>query len=102
MGSALSALWLISGRQKQVEFRLYAPQARSVSIVGNFSAWGSSGLPMSDIDGDGVWTKKTYLKRGIIYTYNFLIDEERLIADPESTLRVPDGFGGESSVLRVE
>jgi hypothetical protein len=85
-----------------VAFSLVAPDAVSVKLVGDFEGWNSKGIPLSDDDGDGTWTLSLPLRKGKTYHYNFLLNEERLIADPASTLRVPDGFGGESSVLRVE
>jgi hypothetical protein len=94
--------WLGSGRGVDVLFSLDAPEARSVSLVGDFTSWEGSGLTMKDENGDGVWTITVRLKKGSTYRYNFRLDEERLIADPASTLRVPDGFGGESSVLQVK
>ncbi len=85
-----------------VTFSLMAPEASSVRLVGDFEGWESEGFPMNDDDGDGIWTVVLTLKKGRTYRYNYLLNEERLIADPVSTLRVPDGFGGESSVLRIE
>jgi hypothetical protein len=83
-------------------FSLVAPEALSVKLVGDFEGWDPKGIPLRDDDGDGTWTLILPLHKGKTYHYNFLLNEERLIADPASTLRVPDGFGGESSVLRVE
>jgi len=34
-----------------------------------------------------------------VYTYNFLLNGRRWIADPSSLRHVDDGFGGTSSVL---
>lgn len=46
-----------SHRQKKsgVVFRVWAPQAVTVSIVGDFNEWDVSRNPMSPIDGQGVW-----------------------------------------------
>jgi len=102
VGVGVASWWATRSQRTQVLFSLDAPDARSVSLVGDFNAWDRAGIPMLDKDGDGTWTVKVLLQRGRSYRSNFLLDEERLIADPASTLRVPDGFGGESSVLRVE
>lgn len=42
-------------RKAGVVFRVWAPQAVSVSIVGDFNQWDTSQHPMSSVDGNGVW-----------------------------------------------
>lgn len=94
----------IGGRTEErviVRFELSAPEARSVSLVGDFVEWRPDRLPLEDSDGDGVWEIEVKLVRGMSYTYNFIIDGETWITDPTSFLRVKDGFGGESSVVNL-
>lgn len=63
-------------------FRYYAPSARQVTLAGSFNNWGGTqgggrydaGIdPMSDPDGDGVWSIVVPLPPGR-YQYKFVID----------------------------
>ncbi len=63
-------------------FRYEAPSARYVNLAGNFNTWcGTEGTgrfdmtidPMSDEDGDGIWTIVKPLRPGR-YQYKFVID----------------------------
>lgn len=60
-------------------FVIAAPGARSVAVVGDFSAW--QPLPMSDPDGDGIWTASIPLPPGR-YEYAFLVDGKWIGQDP--------------------
>jgi hypothetical protein len=84
-----------------VRFELTAPNARSVALVGSFTGWKTSALEMRDPEGDGVWEISVRLRKDMIYTYNFLIDGSRWVADPEAETQVDDGFGGSSSVIAL-
>lgn len=84
-----------------VRFELEAPGAKSVALVGNFTGWDASKLMMSDADRDGVWQISVRLKKDSVATYNFVIDGTRWVPDPRSPAQVEDGFGGQSSVLRL-
>ncbi|MBN1835941.1 MAG: hypothetical protein JW820_08820 [Spirochaetales bacterium] len=84
-----------------VRFELVAPEARSVSLVGDFNGWDPRRLPMKDATGQGLWQASVRLKRGSVYTYNFLMDSQRWVADPTSLRQVDDGFGGTSSLLEL-
>jgi 1,4-alpha-glucan branching enzyme len=63
-------------------FSYYAPSARQVTLAGNFNNWGGTQGggrydptidPMSDTNGDGVWTIVVPLPPGR-YQYKFVID----------------------------
>lgn len=84
-----------------VQFVLAAPDAHSVAVIGDFTEWGASGIQMQDADRDGVWEAHVKLAKGNVYTYNFVIDGETWIPDPTSATQVQDGFGGESSLLKL-
>ncbi len=43
------------GGQSGVVFRVWAPHARAVSVVGDFNDWVPGSHPMSKVDGDSVW-----------------------------------------------
>ena len=49
----------------EVVFRVYAPNAKYVSVVGDFNFWDKSAHPMEEIDKSGVFEKK------IPYVNNF-------------------------------
>ena len=82
-----------------VRFELADPQARSVAVVGDFNDWKPQSLVMDPAK--GVWEISIPLRRGDVYTYNFLVDGRTWIPDPASLYRVRDGFGGEKSVLQL-
>lgn len=92
---------LPSGQEVLVRFELVAPEAGSVSLVGDFNGWDPNRLPMKDVTGQGTWRVAIRLKRGTVYTYNFLMDGRQWVADPGSLRQVDDGFGGTSSVLEL-
>ena len=50
-------------------FRVWAPNARAVSVTGDFNFWNAEDLPMTRLDG-GVWEAVSgYAKRGQAYKY---------------------------------
>lgn len=93
--------WGIPTRSVLVRFELAAPEARNVSLVGDFNGWDPARLVMKDTTGQGNWRIAIRLKKGRLYTYNFLIDGERWITDPNSPRQVDDGFGGSNSILQL-
>lgn len=80
-----------------VEFRLAAPDAGAVSLVGDFNAW----RPEHQLRqvSPGVWAVSVALEPGV-YHYGFMVDGATLRLDPLAP-KVADGFGGESSRLAV-
>jgi hypothetical protein len=84
-----------------VRFEIRAPEARDVAVVGNWNRWDPGAQKLEDPDGDGVWEIEIPLKRGEEHQYQFLIDGEKWIPDPEVPLQVDDGFGGVNSVLQI-
>ena len=80
-----------------VQFRLDAPAAQQVALVGAFSDW----RPTHSMtrSGPGVWTVVVALEPGI-HDYSFVVDGERWTADPAAAA-VADGFGGVNSRIAV-
>lgn len=82
-----------------IEFRIYKPEAKIISVVGDFNMWN----PENDLLGkgsDGIWRLKKKISSGF-YRYKFIVDG-RWIPDfynKESTL---DNTGDLCSVLRVK
>ena len=83
-----------------VIFRYYDPDASRVDLVGDFNGWSPRAGAMVDKNGDGQWTLLYNLPPGV-YTYKFVVDSIHWIPDPKNSDRVPDGFEGENSVVRV-
>jgi hypothetical protein len=86
---------------QKVTFMLYAPKAQSVQLAGDFTSWNPDEFRLKKIDGSGIWEIQIPLRKGRIYVYNFIIDGNQWIADPNATSVIDDGFGGLSSLLRL-
>ncbi len=84
-----------------VRFVLDAPDARTVELAANFTNWETVGYALRRVSADGPWELKVSLKKGALYSYNFVIDGEVWIPDPSIPEKVDDGFGGASSLLRL-
>jgi len=71
-----------------VDFALWAPNARRVSIVGDFNAWDGRRMPMRRREGSGFWELFVPgLRPGRLYKYEILGADSRLLplkADPHA------------------
>jgi hypothetical protein len=81
-----------------VQFVLLAPDAKSVSIAGDFNAWDPNATPLAR-DGGGVWSVMVPLTRGA-FSYSFVVDGHEWRADPVAPAATDD-FGRPSSVVLV-
>jgi 1,4-alpha-glucan branching enzyme len=86
-------------RAKSMEFKLYAPQARRVSIAGSFNNWNTRTLSAKR-DSQGNWAVKTSLKPGR-YEYKFFVDGSWL-NDPRCSSCVANAFGSQNCVVEVK
>ena len=84
-----------------VHFSLEAPDAESVAVVGDWNDWDPEAQPLQDLNGDGVWELSIKIDRSGEYKYQFLVNGEKWIPDPEAPLKVKDGFGGTNSILNI-
>jgi hypothetical protein len=85
------------------QFVLVAPDARQVSLVGDFNDWDRGATPLVHVaqgERGGVWTVELPLRPGR-YSYAFLVDGHRWTADPNNPRAVGDDFGRPSSVVTV-
>ena len=82
-----------------VRFALVNPEARDVSLVGDFNGWTAGATPLAAQGVDGVWTASVPVAPGR-HEYAFIIDGKRWVADPYATT-VNDEYGTSSSVLHV-
>lgn len=86
--------------KKDTIFKIYAPDAKSVHLVGSFNNWfTNTGASMKRLS-SGAWTKTIPLPRGT-YLYKFVVDN-KWIEDPLNTITENDRFGGKNSIMRVQ
>lgn len=90
-----------SGQETKVYVRLVLlqPEARSVSVAGDFNGWNPAQTKLERSEG-GMWTATIALKPGR-YQYMFVIDGKQWIADPLAEEGAGDGFGAQNAVLDV-
>lgn len=81
--------------KKRVYFRLQAPNAKEVNVLGSFNDWEKRPLKKQK---DGEWSTWTNLAPGR-YEYRFMVDGQWQNA-PESET-VANEYGSENSVLKV-
>jgi len=85
-------------RAKPTEFKLYAPQAKRVSLAGSFNNWNTKTLSAKK-DSKGNWQVKVSLKPGK-YEYKYFVDGSWL-NDPRCTACVANSFGSQNCVLEI-
>jgi len=81
------------------EFKLFAPQAKKVSLAGSFNNWDTKVLAAKK-DSKGNWVVKVTLKPGR-YEYKFVVDDS-WINDPKSSSCVSNSFGSQNSVVEIK
>jgi hypothetical protein len=83
-------------------FMLVAPSAQHVALVGDFNDWDQAATTLQKVSasGAGLWTVEVSLPPGR-YSYAFLVDGQRWVADPAAPRAVGDDFGRPSSVVTV-
>ncbi len=80
-----------------IEFSYTDPSASSVALAGDFNEWSTSATPLSDEDGDGIWTVVIALPAGS-HEYKFVVNGGTWVADPDNPLTGGD-FG--NSLINV-
>ncbi|MBK8692344.1 MAG: DUF1595 domain-containing protein [Deltaproteobacteria bacterium] len=80
----------------------YSPPsaARSVHVAGSFNGWSPTAWPMTWVEGVREWQSERELPDGT-YQYKFVVDGSQWVSDPRATASMPDGFGGQNSVLTL-
>ena len=82
-----------------VAFALRRPEARRVSLVGDFDEWSPAAVPMRRA-ADGTWTTTVTLAPGR-HAYAFVVDDTVWVTDPSAlVVRDPD-YGRDHSVIVV-
>ncbi len=91
---ALSGVPAPVSNDEVVLFTLDAPDARTVSVVGDWNRWNPAAQPLERKE--GLWRITVPLKKGSVYFYNFLIDGAKWITDPSQLAVSEDSFGKKS------
>ncbi len=76
------------------------PEAQDVRLVGDFNGWGGVREALPGERRGERWVFRVDLEPGR-YQYAFLVDGKSWLPDAEAPSIIPDGFGGENSVLYV-
>lgn len=80
----------------------YKPKGKpkQVNLFGQFNSWDRNSLPMSDLDGNGIYEISIPLDPGR-YEYKFFVDRKELI-DPQNPVKVQNGLGDYNSVIIID
>lgn len=105
----LAAGFLVKGRfqlqgqfaTREVEVVFTAPQAASVTIVGDFNGWDPQRTRLVRSSHEGLWRARLKLTPGV-YQYSFVLDGSEWVSDPLAKTVLADGFGGKNSVIIVD
>jgi len=95
---SVTALRAALASENATLFVVPAPDAESVTVLGNFNGW--TATPLSDPDDDGIWTATLDLPPGR-YEYAYLVDGRWWGQDPLADEYVRS-FGEYNSVRYVE
>ena len=90
---------VVSRKKNTIEFRLYAPRAAMVSLVGDFNNWNPENDLLRKGD-DGVWRLKKRIPDGT-YRYNYIIDGKWKI-DRYNPQTATNEVGQMCSVLKMK
>jgi len=83
-----------------VKFVFVAPQAKNVTLVGDFNEWDLTKTPMTRAGDSGLWTVVLPLSAGR-HLYAFVVDGSSWVQDPSAPIAPDDGFGHANSVKLV-
>jgi len=81
----------------RVTFVLDRPDAETVCVAGDFTAWRTS-RPMRRSE-DGTWRVGVELRSGCEYGFRYLVDGVHWVNDPSADKYVPNPYGSENSVV---
>jgi hypothetical protein len=100
VAASLAARDPSAGALQQVELVFRAPEARHVSVVGDFTGWDPSRAVMTRDSGSGLWSVTLALTPGR-HVYAFLVDDSVWVRDPRAPSAPDADFGRPGSVLLV-
>ncbi len=84
---------------KTVTLTFHAPEAKAVSLAGDFNKWSVEEGAMKRRS-DGTWAIEVPLRPGV-YHYMFVVDGEGWVPDPHAESYGDDGFGNKNAILRI-
>ena len=84
---------------QEMEFTLAAPNAKKVSIAGQFNDWNTQSMPMKKAK-NGLWTIKLKLPLGKC-EYKYFVDGS-WVNDSACSESVPNSYGTSNSVVTVQ
>ena len=100
LGSILEAEGLLKPiAEKEIVFKLEAPEGAMVQIAGDFNEWTPESLHFTESEGRPLWHKSISLQPGS-YEYKYLVDD-LWITDPANDMTVEDSYGGLNSVISL-
>jgi hypothetical protein len=87
---------------QRVQFVLVAPDAKKVSVVGDFNGWDAQHVAyQAQHRGGGVWSVTARVPVGH-HRYSFVVDDSVWVADPTAPRAVDNDFGGFNSTMVVQ
>ena len=82
----------------EIAFRLHAPDARSVEVLGDFNAWRPGSNFLRGPDQQGMWQAVISIHSGTRrFEYVYLINGQQRFLDTTQPI-VEDDFGGKNNV----
>ena len=85
-------------KRRRVNFQLWAPAAKTVSLVGTFNSWNAQTHLMKK-DADGCWRKSIIVVPGR-YEYRYIVDG-KWENDPVNINCCPNDYGTYNNVREV-
>ena len=85
--------------EREIVFRLEAPESAVVKIAGDFNKWVPEILDFTESQGRPLWHKTISLRQGS-YEYKYLVDG-RWTPDPLNDKTVEDSYGGVNSIISI-
>ncbi|MEP6492601.1 MAG: isoamylase early set domain-containing protein [bacterium] len=87
---------------QRIQFVLVAPDAKKVSVVGDFNGWDASHVAyQAQHRGGGVWSVTAQVPVGH-HRYSFVVDDSVWVADPTAPRVVDNDFGVANSTIFVQ
>ena len=81
-------------------FAVWAPNAKQVSMIGDFNDWSRSAHPLVHSLHSG-WRITLELERGHAYQYRYLLEDREWCNDSNADGYAPNPFGGDNSIVRT-
>ena len=82
----------------KITFFFYAPDARSVEVIGDFNAWRSGSNSLRGPDQQGMWQVVVAIPFGMRRSeYTYLVNGQRRVLDTTQPA-ISDDFGGKNNI----